>query len=296
MPDDPRSRAVVSNFGGQWRHIRSLATITPDPDIFPNFDEGLRQSFRRETELFFESILRENRSVFDLLDANYTFLNQRLAEHYGLRGVYGSQFRRVALSDPNRSGLLGQGSVLTVTSYPNRTSVVLRGKWVLENLLGSPPPPPPPDVPNLKPHGKDGRELSLRQQMEQHRVNAVCASCHTRMAPIGFALENYDAVGRWRSKDAGVVIDASGKLPDGTQFSGPAELKQVLLSRHRDEFVTTVTEKLMTYALGRGLEAYDNPAIREVTREAVGDDYRFQTLVAAIVKSRPFEMRRRPAQ
>jgi mono/diheme cytochrome c family protein len=296
MLDDPRSAALVTNFGGQWLYLRNLENASPDPDIFPGFDDSLRQAFRQETELFFDSIVRENHSLLDLLDAKYTFLNQRLAEHYGIHGVYGSQFRRVELDNPNRGGLLGQASILTVTSYPNRTSVVLRGKWVLENLLGSPPPPPPAVVPNLKPHGTDGRELSLRQQMEQHRVDAVCASCHVRMDPIGFALENYDAVGRWRAKDAGVAIDASGKLPDGTQFSGPAELKKVLLSRHRDEFVTTVTEKLMTYALGRGLESYDNPAIREVVREAARDDYRFQNLVAAIIKSTPFEMRRTPTQ
>jgi hypothetical protein len=294
MLDDPRSQAFVSNFGGQWLHLRNLDTITPDPDLFPGFDEGLKQSFRRETELFFESVLRENRSVFDLLDVNYTFLNQRLAEHYGVRGVYGSQFRRVALSDPNRSGLLGQGSILTVTSYPNRTSVVQRGKWVLENLLGAPPPPAPPDVPDLKPHGKDGRLLSMREQMDAHRANPICASCHTRMDPIGFALENYDAVGRWRTIDAGAVIDASGKLPDGTKFSGPAELKKILLSEHRDEFATTVTEKLLTYGLGRGLESYDAPAVREIMREAARDGYRLPTLINAIINSKPFQMRRTP--
>ncbi|HEU0178314.1 MAG TPA: DUF1592 domain-containing protein [Blastocatellia bacterium] len=293
MLDDPRSQAFVSNFGGQWLQLRNLETIKPDPDLFPGFDEGLRQSFRRETELFFESVLRENRSVFDLLDANYTFLNQRLAEHYGIRGVYGSQFRRVALNDPNRSGLLGQGSILTVTSYPNRTSVVQRGKWVLENLLGAPPPPPPANVPDLKPHGKDGRLLSMREQMVAHRANPICASCHARMDPIGFALENYDAIGRWRTKDAGAVIDASGKLPDGTKFNGPAELKKILLTGHRDEFVTTVTEKLLTYALGRGLEAYDAPAVRAIMREAARDDYRLPALINAIINSKPFQMRKR---
>ena len=293
MLDDPRSQAFVSNFGGQWLHLRNLETVTPDPDIFPNFDEGLRQAFRRETELFFESVLRENRSAFDLLDANYTFLNQRLAEHYGVRGVYGSQFRRVAMSDPNRSGLLGQGSILTVTSYPNRTSVVQRGKWILENLLGAPPPPPPPDVPDLKPRGQDGRLLSMREQMDAHRANPICASCHARMDPIGFALENYDAIGRWRAKDAGAAIDASGKLPDGTKFNGPAELKKILLTGHRDEFVTTVTEKLLTYALGRGLEAYDAPAVRAIMREAARDDYRLPALINAIINSKPFQMRMR---
>ncbi|MBO0861254.1 MAG: DUF1592 domain-containing protein, partial [Chloracidobacterium sp.] len=293
MLDDPRSDAFVSNFGGQWLQLRNLKIVTPDPGVFPDFDESLRQGFRRETELFFESVLRENRSIFDLLDANYTFLNQRLAEHYGIQGVYGSQFRRVTLSDPNRGGLLGQGSILTVTSYPNRTSIVQRGKWVLENLLGAPPPPKPPDVPDLIAHGKDGRLLSMREQMESHRANPVCASCHARMDPIGFALENYDGVGRWRVKDAGAVIDASGKLPDGTKFTGPAGLKKILLTGHRDEFATTVTEKLLTYALGRGLEAYDAPAVREIMREAARDDFRLPALINAIINSKTFQMRKR---
>jgi hypothetical protein len=294
MLDDAKSQAFVNNFGGQWLHLRNLDTSTPDPELFPTFDEGLRRAFRQETELFFASILRENRSVLDLLDANYSFLNQRLAEHYGIAGVYGSQFRRVTLQDTNRGGLLGQGSILTVTSYPNRTSVVQRGKWILENLLGAPPPPAPPDVPDLKPHGKDGRLLSLRAQMDLHRANPICASCHVRMDPIGFALENYDAIGRWRTKDAGLVIDASGQLPNGTKFTGPGELKQILLSGHRDEFVVTVTEKLLTYALGRGLEHYDLPTVRSIMREAAPDNYRLQTLIGAIVKSTPFQMRRSP--
>lgn len=292
MLDDPKSQALASNFGGQWLYLRNLDTITPDPDLFPTFDEGLKRSFRRETELFFESILRENRSVFDLLSADYSFLNQRLAEHYGVPGVYGSQFRRVPLRDPNRGGLLGQGSILTVTSYPNRTSVVQRGKWILENLLGAPPPPPPPDIPDLKPHGKDGKLLSMREQMDLHRANPICASCHARMDPIGFALENYDAVGRWRTKDAGAVIDATGKLPDGTKFKGAGELKKILLTTNRDEFVATVTEKLLTYALGRGLEAYDSPTVRTIMRETAPDNYRLPSLISAIVKSTPFQMRR----
>jgi mono/diheme cytochrome c family protein len=292
MLDDQRSQAFISNFGGQWLHLRNLETARPDPDRFPTFDESLRRAFRRETELFFDSILRENRSIFDLIDANYTFINQRLAEHYDIPGIYGSQFRRVALTDPNRGGLLGQGSILTVTSYPNRTSIVLRGKWVLENLLGAPPPPPPPDIPDLKPHGKDGRQLSMREQMEAHRANPVCASCHARMDPIGFALENYDGTGRWRTKDAGSAIDASGKLPDGAKFNGPVGLKKILLSGHRDEFAATVTEKLLTYALGRGLEAYDNPSVRAIMREAAREEYRLPALITAIVKSRPFQMRR----
>ncbi|MBS1792061.1 MAG: DUF1592 domain-containing protein [Acidobacteria bacterium] len=294
--DDPRSEAFVANFGGQWLHLRNLETVKPDPDVFPSFDDTLRLDFAKETELFFGSILRENRSVMDLLDADYTFLNQRLAEHYGIHGVYGSQFRRVALTAEQRAtrgGLLGQGSILTVTSYPNRTSVVQRGKWILENLLGSPPPPPPPDVPDLKPKSHDGRLLTMREQLDLHRANAICASCHARMDPIGFALENYDGVGKWRTKDAGSVIDASGKLPNGKTFNGPAELKQILLTDHRDEFITTVTEKLLTYALGRGLEATDAPAVREIMRAAAKDDYRLPAMISAIINSKPFQMRKR---
>jgi len=290
MLDDPRADALVSNFAGQWLHLRNVDTVKPDPVVLP-FDEALRQAFRTETTLFVSSIFREDRSLLDLLSADYTFVNQRLAEHYGIPRVYGSQFRRVTLTDANRHGLLGQGSVLTVTSYPNRTSVVQRGKWILENLLGTPPPPPPPDVPELKaaPHGK---VLSMREQMQVHRANAVCAACHARMDPIGFALENYDAVGRWRSEDAGTPIDASGKLPDGTGFQGPAGLSQLLLTRYRDDFVRTATEKLLTYALGRGVEYYDFPAVRSIDREAARDNYRISSLILAIVKSTPFQMRR----
>jgi len=294
MLDDSRSQALVSNFVGQWLQLRNLATVKPDPETFSEFDESLRRSFQQETEMFFESILREDRSVLDLVDANYTYLNQRLAEHYGAPKIYGSQFRRVAVTDPNRGGLLGQGSILTVTSYPNRTSVVQRGRWIMENLLGTPPPPPPPDVPELKPHGKDGKLLSMREQMEQHRVNPTCSACHSRMDPIGFALENYDAIGRWRAKDAGSPIDATGKLPDGTQFDGPAGLKKLLLSRYREDFVSTVTEKLLIYALGRGLEYYDKPAVRSITKKAAGNDYRVSALITAIVESTPFQMRRTP--
>ncbi|HEY2013847.1 MAG TPA: DUF1592 domain-containing protein [Bryobacteraceae bacterium] len=294
MLADERSQSLVSNFAGQWLYLRNLEAQKPDPVIFPDFDENLRQGFEQETTLFFQSILREDRSILDLLDSNYTYLNQRVAEHYGIPNIYGSQFRKVTLTDPNRGGLLGQGSILTVTAYPNRTSVVQRGKWVLETLLGSPPPPPPPDIPELKPKGKDGKELTVRQQMEQHRTNAVCASCHSRMDPLGFALENFDGVGKWRSEDAGSAIDPSGRLPDGTKFSGPAELKKILATTKRDEFVSTATEKLLTYALGRGLEYYDKPTVRSITREAARENYRFSALVTAIVKSTPFQMRRTP--
>jgi uncharacterized protein DUF1592/uncharacterized protein DUF1588/uncharacterized protein DUF1585/uncharacterized protein DUF1587/uncharacterized protein DUF1595 len=292
MLADPRSQALVTNFAGQWLYLRNLALSRPDPDVFPEFDEALRQSFLEETNLFFASVLREDRSVLDLLGANYTYLNQRLAEHYGIPNIYGSQFRRVILTDPNRGGLLGQGSILTVTSYPNRTSIVQRGKWILENLLGTPPPPPPPGVPQLQPQNRDGKLLTSREQMEQHRTNPVCASCHTRMDPLGFALENYDGVGKWRDKDAGAAIDASGTLPDGTQFTGPAGLKQALLNGHRDEYLQTVASKLLTYALGRGLEYYDQPAIRAIVREAAPENYRFSSLLTAIVTSTPFQMRR----
>jgi hypothetical protein len=294
MLDDPRSRALVSNFAGQWLHLRNLSTVKPDPQLFSYFDESLRRSFQQETELFFESILRENRSVLDLLSANYTFLNERLAEHYDIPKIYGSHFRKVAVSDPNRGGLLGQGSVLTVTSYPNRTSVVQRGKWILENLLGSPPPPPPADVPELKPHTPDGKVLTMRQQLEQHRTDPTCSSCHSRMDPIGFALENFDGVGKWRAKDGDSSIDASGKLPDGTVFDGPAGLKKLLVDSYRDDFVLTATEKLLTYALGRGLEAYDKPAIRAIMRKAATDHYRLPALIHAVVESKPFQMRRTP--
>lgn len=293
MLADSKSKALITNFAGQWLYLRNLDRVTPDPDAFPEFDDGLRDAFRQETELFLESIFHEDRSVVDLLGANYTFVNERLARFYGIPNVHGTAFRRVTLTDANRGGLLGQGSILTVTSYPNRTSVVQRGKWILENVLGTPPPPPPANVPDLKSHTADGKLLTMRQQMEMHRANSVCASCHSRMDPLGFALENFDGVGKWRTKDAGAVIDVSGKLPDGTKFSGPAELRQILLT-HRDEFVATMSGKLLTYALGRGVEYYDQPAIRAIAKEAAKDDYRISALVTAIVKSTPFQMRRTP--
>jgi hypothetical protein len=296
MLEDPRSQSLVDNFMSQWLTLRNIALSKPDPDAFPEFDDSLRQAFRTETELFTQNIIREDRPVTEMLDANYTFLNQRLAEHYGIKNIYGSQFRKVTLTDPNRGGLLGQGSILTVTSYPNRTSVVQRGKWILETLLGSPPPPPPPDIPDLKPKSNDGRQLTMREAMQQHRANPVCASCHVRMDPLGFAMENYDGVGKWRTKDAGAEIDASGKMPDGSNFRGPAELKKSLLASHRDEYLTTLTSKLLTYALGRGLEYYDMPAVRSITRQAAKDDYRVSALVTAIVQSTPFQMRRIPEE
>ena len=290
MLRDRRADALVANFAGQWLHLRNVETVQPDPAIFP-FDEQLREAFVGETRLLFTSILREDRSVLDLLRADYTYLNQRLAEHYGVPNVYGSQFRRVAVTDPNRRGLLGHGSILTLTSYPNRTSIVQRGKWILENLLTTPPLPPPPDVPDLQPT-RNGKSLTMREQMEAHRASPVCSSCHSRMDPIGFALENYDGVGKWRTADAGVPIDARGTLPDGTEFRGASGLTQLLLTRYKDDFVRAASEKLLTYALGRGVEHYDAPAVRAIAREAAQDDYRLSTLILAVTRSTPFQMRR----
>ena len=292
MLADKRSQSLVSNFAGQWLYLRNLPDKQPDSELFPNFDDSLRQSFRRETELFFDNFLRGNASVVEMLTANYTFLNERLARHYGVPNVYGSQYRRVTLSDPARGGLLGQGSILLVTSNANRTSPVVRGKWLLENLLGTPPPPPPPDVPSLKENTEGNKPLSVRERLEEHRANPACASCHKLMDPLGFALENFDAVGQWRSvSEAGTPIDASGVLADGTKVDGPATLRKALLSRP-DNFVTTLTEKLLTYGLGRGLEYYDDPAIRKITRDAGGTKASLSSLIMNIVKSTPFQMRR----
>ena len=290
---DDRSRALVSNFAGQWLYLRNVHAARPDTQLFPDFDENLRMAFRRETELLFETIVREDRSVLDLVGARYTFLNERLARHYGVPGVYGSHFRRVMLpADSVRGGLLGQGSILTVTSYPNRTSPVQRGKWILENMFGAGPPPPPPDVPELGERAEDGKVLSMRQRMAQHRSNPVCASCHSQMDPLGLPLENFDAVGAWRERsESNEAIDASGTLPDGTPFNGARELRDALLARP-DTFLTTLTEKLLTYAIGRGLAYYDAPAVRAITRDAARDHYAFSTLVLGIVNSVPFQMRK----
>ncbi len=293
MLEDRRSKALVSNFAGQWLYLRNLSQVKMDQDVFPKFDTTLQHAFQQETELFFSAILRENRPVTDLLSADFTYLNQRLAEHYGISGVYGSQCRRVALTDPNRGGLLGQGSILTVTSYPNRTSVVQRGKWVLENLLGSAPPPPPPDVSLvLETHSKDGKALTMRQQMEMHRANPTCSSCHSRMDPIGFSLENFDGIGAYRAKDGANAIDASGKMPDGKVFTGSSGLKTLLINGHRDEFLTTFTEKLMTYALGRGVEAEDEPSVRAVIRDACKRNSSISDIITAIVQTQQFQMRK----
>ncbi len=292
MLRDDRSRVLVTNFAEQWLYLRNLASTNPDMRLFADFDDNLRQSFKQETELFFESILREDRNVLDLLSANYTFLNERLAKHYGIPNVYGSRFRKVTLApDSGRGGLLSQGSVLAVTSYPNRTSPVIRGKWILDNILGVPPPPPPPFVPALKENGGIGKALSMRERMAQHRDNPACSGCHQLMDPVGFAFENYDAVGRWRNVDDSVPIDAAGSLPDGSKFKGVVGLQQALLKRP-DAFLTTFTEKLLTYGLGRGVESYDAPAVRHVVQEARTKDYRFSSFILGIVSSSPFQMRR----
>ncbi len=293
MLADDRSRALVNNFAGQWLYLRNLASTNPDMRVFAGFDDNLRQAFRQETELFFESIMREDRSVLDLLRANYTFLNERLAKHYGIPNVYGSRFRRVTFDDDSlRGGLLRQGSVLTVTSYANRTSPVIRGKWILSNILGlAPPPPPSKGVPPLKENRSGLQALSMRERMAEHRANPACSGCHQLMDPVGFSLENYDAVGRWRTAEEGKPIDASGSLPDGSKFQGVAGLQQALLSRP-EVFATTFTEKLLTYALGRGVEYYDAPAVRKVVRESRSKDFRFSSFILGVVNSTPFQMRR----
>jgi mono/diheme cytochrome c family protein len=289
MLRDERSRALVDNFAAQWLQLRNLQRVTPDNDLFPEFDDNLRQSFRREVELLFSSIMREDRSVLELLTADYTFVDERLARHYGIPGVYGSQFRRVAVTDDARKGLLGKGAILTVTSNADRTSPVVRGKWILDNLQGMPPPSPPANVPPLS--DSAGTEpKSMRAQMAVHRANAVCASCHKLMDPIGLALENFDAIGRWRTKDAAGPIDASGDLLDGTHVDGVVQLRQALLKRP-DVFVGTLTEKLMTYALERGVEAPDMPTVRGIVRDTARQDYKFSSLVLGVVKSPAFQMR-----
>lgn len=293
MLADPRSSALVTNFAEQWLYLRNLSSSTPDMRLFTDFDDNLRRSFRKETELFFESILREDRSILDLLRANYTFVNERLAKHYGIPNIYGSRFRKVTFDEKDsvRGGLLRQGSVLTVTSYATRTSPVIRGKWVLDNILGIPPPPPPPDVPALKEKAGAAKAMSMRERLAQHRANPACSGCHNIMDPVGFAFENYDAVGRWRRTEEDLAIDPSGSLPDGTKFAGVAGLQQALLKRP-ELFATTFTEKLLTYGVGRGVEYYDAPAIRKVVRDASANEFRFSSFISGIVNSAPFQMRR----
>ena len=288
---DERANSLVTNFASQWLELPRLVSAAPDPDLFPDFDENLRAAFKQETELFVESQMRGDRSVVELLSANYTFLNERLARHYHVPNIYGDGFRRVTFNDGVRGGLLGQGSILTVTSYANRTSPVIRGKWLLDNILGTPPPPPPPNVPPLKEDDtRNGKVLTMRERMEEHRANPACAICHVRMDPLGFALENFDAIGQWHTtaKD-GSSVDAAGALPDGSKFEGVTGLRNFLLSR-REQFVSAFTDKLLAWALGRGVDYYDLPAVRKITRNAAADDYCWTAIIDGIVQSVPFQM------
>ena len=291
MIADPRSEALVDNFAAQWLYLRDVEVKAPDLFLFQSFDEGLRRSFERETDLFLDSILRENRSVLELLTANYTFVNERLAKHYGIPNVRGSEFQRVTFpKDSPRGGLLGQGSILTLTSYSTRTSPVLRGKYVLENLLASPPPPPPPNVPSLKTEKAGGEALSLRDAMVQHRANPACANCHARMDPIGFAMENFDAVGKWRDQDAGKPVEVSSTLSDGTVVDGVEGVKKLILS-DPERFVGAVAEKLLMYGLARNVQYFDAPAVRRIVKESAASNYTFASLVLGVAKSAPFQMR-----
>jgi hypothetical protein len=295
MLADDRARNLVTNFATQWLHLRGLESVTPDLRKFVNFDDNLRQAFRRETELFFESVLREDRSVVDLLGADYTFLNERLAKHYGIPHIYGSHFRRVSFADDparQRGGLLRHGSILTVTSYATRTSPVIRGHWILANLIGAPPPPPPPNVPSLDDNTVSA-SLPIRERLAAHRANPACASCHNVMDPVGFALENFDAVGRWRTQEERRPVDATGGMPDGTEFTGVAGLEQALLQRP-ELFAGTLAEKLLVFALGRGVEPVDGPAIRQIVRRAQAENFRFSSLILGIVNSTPFQLRKTP--
>ena len=289
MLKDPKARALADNFASQWLNIRGLAGFSPDPKRFPGYNASLREAMMRETETFFLHIVREDRSILEFLDSDYTFVNEQLARHYGLKDIKGANFRKVSLVGTPRGGLLSQASVLAVTSNPTRTSPVKRGKWILDNILGTPPPPPPPDVEELK----ENNELkgTLRQQMEQHRKNPTCASCHQRMDPLGFGFENFDAIGGWRDKEGPHAIDPSGILPDGSSFKGPAELRKVLLKK-KGLFARCLTEKLLTFSLGRGAERSDRCFIDEIAKNVEKGDYRFTTLIIDIVKSDPFQKRR----
>jgi hypothetical protein len=289
MLADPRSHALVQNFVGQWLFLRNIPKMQPDITAFTYFDDNLRQALEKETELVIENEMHEDRSIVNLLTTDYTFVNQRLAEHYGIEGIYGNEFRRIAVTDSKRYGLLGQASIMAVTAYPNRTAPTIRGKWVLEQLLGTPPPPPPPNVPALK-IDENQKVLTMRQRMEEHRVSPQCAVCHRIMDPIGFALDNFDGLGKWRDTEGEEVIDPSGVLPDGTPFDGPVGLRDVLVHKKRDVFVENFTERLLTYAMGRGTEEYDQPVVRKIAREAAANNYRWSAIILGIVKSKPFLM------
>jgi uncharacterized protein DUF1592/uncharacterized protein DUF1588/uncharacterized protein DUF1587/uncharacterized protein DUF1595/uncharacterized protein DUF1585/cbb3-type cytochrome c oxidase subunit III len=295
MLEDPRSKSLVDNFADQWLYLRNLKNINPDFETFPDFDDNLRQAMKQETDLFINNIIREDRSIMDLIDANYTFINERLARHYGIPNIYGTDFRRVTLTDERRRGLLGQASILTVTSLPTRTSPVDRGKWILTNLIGMPPNPPPPNVPALKEHSDPGKLTSLRQRMEEHRQNEPCKSCHKLMDPIGFSLENFDAVGQWRATDEGAKIDPAGVMFNGAKIDGPTSLRQILMAKP-DIFAGVFAEKLMIYALGRGVQYYDMPTLRSIVRDAGRNDYRLSAIVLGIVKSTPFQMKQKATE
>jgi hypothetical protein len=289
MLRDPKASALVTSFAGQWLGMRKAQTFLPDANIFPEFDENLRRSFQRETDLFVSDQIAADRSIVDLITANYSFLNERLAQHYGVGGITGDRFRRVTFSDGIRGGILGQGTVLTMTSYPDRTAPVVRGFWVLESLLGMPPPPPPPDIPDLKTVSDDGRPLSMRAQMEKHRDNPSCAVCHVRMDPLGFSLENFDAIGRWRKMSGGVPVDSSAVFADGTPIDGVAGLRAFVM-KHQDSYVQTFVAKMLTYALGRQVDYRDQPAIRRIVRESSAAGYRWSAIIRGIVSSTPFQM------
>ena len=290
MLKDPKAKALVENFAGQWLELRRLESVAPDREKFPEFDDYLRMSMRQETEMFFENLMRNDRSILDMIDAKYTFVNEKLASFYGIPGVKGTDFRKVDLTGTPRGGVLTQASVLTVSSYATRTSPVLRGKWILENFLNEPIPPPPPNVPALD-EAKIGAAGSMRQQMEEHRTNPACSSCHSKMDPVGFGFENFNAIGQWRTKDGKFDIDPSGTLPDGRSFKGADDLKS-LIAKDAPKFAECVTDKLLTYALGRGLERYDRRTVKENLRPNFANDYRFSSLVLEIVNSLPFQMAR----
>ena len=288
MLADPKAHNLVDNWAAQWLQLRNLGRTKPDPKRFPTVDDELLDAMRRETSLFVEAIIKEDRSLLDFLDAPFTFVNGPLARHYGITGVDGEEFQRVALDGEQRSGVLTQGAILTVSSYPTRTSPPVRGKWVLENLLGAPPPPPPDNVPQLN-DANIGTEVSLRERLEQHRRDPNCSPCHVLMDPLGFGLENYDAVGAYRTQDGKFPVDSSGMLPGGQSFAGSKGLKQILRGKS-DAFVRNVSEKLLTYALGRGLERFDRPTVDAISRQVTAQDYRFSALVMEVVKSKPFQM------